>query len=217
MFAGLTIAVGSGSAIKLAAVRAAFPEAASVEGYGVPSGVADQPSGAGETQEGALNRARGAREACPGADMWIAFENGMVRAEREGEGKGEGDGDGEGEEGGKADGGEAEEEEDEEDEEDRGWGDGRKGEGYGEEEEDGWLRVVKCTTNARSDFLCRCLHICSGVNSERRVRRIYGCPCMNEASKLAVHCYQSDGHVIYIGSCLSTIHIYRPHKQLLPK
>ena len=96
MFAGLTIAVGSGSAIKLAAVRAAFPEAASVEGYGVPSGVADQPSGAGETQEGALNRARGAKEACPGADMWIAFENGMVRAEREGEGKGEGDGDGEG-------------------------------------------------------------------------------------------------------------------------
>ena len=96
MFAGLTIAVGSGSAIKLAAVRAAFPEAASVEGYGVPSGVADQPSGAAETEEGALNRARGAREACPGADMWIAFENGMVRVER-GDGDGDGDGDGVGE------------------------------------------------------------------------------------------------------------------------
>jgi non-canonical (house-cleaning) NTP pyrophosphatase len=82
-FAGLAIAVASASAIKVGAVRDAFPDAASVAGCAVPSGVAEQPVGVKETATGAANRLDALREACPDAELFVSFESGMVSAGRD--------------------------------------------------------------------------------------------------------------------------------------
>ena len=55
-----------------------FPSLAfDVRGTSVPSGVPDQPFTDNETLQGALNRARNAREAEPNADYWIGLEGGV--------------------------------------------------------------------------------------------------------------------------------------------
>ncbi|GAO13687.1 uncharacterized protein UV8b_01683 [Ustilaginoidea virens] len=54
-----------------------------VRGVSVPSGVPDQPFTDQETLQGAINRARNARNAEPGADYWIGLEGG-VDAEADG-------------------------------------------------------------------------------------------------------------------------------------
>ncbi|KAK3190684.1 hypothetical protein K4F52_003375 [Lecanicillium sp. MT-2017a] len=48
-----------------------------VRSVSVPSGVPDQPLTDKETFQGALNRARGARDAEPNAEYWIGLEGGI--------------------------------------------------------------------------------------------------------------------------------------------
>jgi non-canonical (house-cleaning) NTP pyrophosphatase len=71
----MRVVVASVSEIKLAACRAAFPEA---EIVAVParSGVAAQPVGA-ETLRGARNRLGNARVIRPDGDMYVSIENGL--------------------------------------------------------------------------------------------------------------------------------------------
>lgn len=75
----MKIVVASQSAIKLDAVRAAAAALgieADIVGVKAPSRVAEQPVGV-ETEIGARNRCRFAMEAMPGADLYIAIENGI--------------------------------------------------------------------------------------------------------------------------------------------
>lgn len=77
----ITIALGSASAIKAAAVREACRRLgldAFVVPREAPSGVAAQPVGREETQRGARNRAVAAQGSIPGA-LGIGIENGIVR------------------------------------------------------------------------------------------------------------------------------------------
>lgn len=61
-----------------------FPENAFVvEGVSIPSGVSDQPIGNKETFRGALNRAKGAKNANPNADFWVGIEGGNIRHGKE--------------------------------------------------------------------------------------------------------------------------------------
>ncbi len=55
-----------------------FGKACEAEGISIPSGVPDQPLGDEETYRGALNRARGAKEARPEADFWVGIEGGIA-------------------------------------------------------------------------------------------------------------------------------------------
>jgi inosine/xanthosine triphosphatase len=48
-------------------------------GISVPSGVSDQPIGNKETFQGALNRAKSAKNNNPNADFWIGIEGGNIR------------------------------------------------------------------------------------------------------------------------------------------
>ena len=77
-FAGLTIAVASGSAMKIGAVRDAFPDAASVTGCAVPSGLAEQPVRLKETVAGAANRLDALRAACPDADLFVWVDRAAI-------------------------------------------------------------------------------------------------------------------------------------------
>jgi inosine/xanthosine triphosphatase len=74
------IAVGSTNPVKLAAARAVLtrltPQIA-VEPIAVPSGVPDQPFGDDETIDGAIERARAARERLD-ADFGVGLEGGVV-------------------------------------------------------------------------------------------------------------------------------------------
>ena len=74
------VALGSQSAIKIAAAKAAF-EHHTVQGYDVPSGVKPQPIGKDETRRGALNRARAALKHAAASKQhatWgVGIENGM--------------------------------------------------------------------------------------------------------------------------------------------
>jgi inosine/xanthosine triphosphatase len=74
------VLVGSTNPVKIAAVRAVLARVAPhavVEGVAVPSGVPDQPFGDEETQAGARQRARLAREAGQGT-LGIGLEGGVV-------------------------------------------------------------------------------------------------------------------------------------------
>ena len=74
-----TIAVGSTNPIKIAAVRSALDRAgiaASITGITVPSGVPEQPIGAAQVLEGAINRANNARAAA-NADWGVGLEGGV--------------------------------------------------------------------------------------------------------------------------------------------
>lgn len=77
------VIVASQNTVKINAVRTGFAkmlphDTYSVEGVSVPSGVADQPMTLEETLRGALNRARNARDAYPGADFWVGLEGGLM-------------------------------------------------------------------------------------------------------------------------------------------
>lgn len=54
-----------------------------VEGLSVASGVNDQPIGNKETFQGALNRAKGAKQANPNAHFWVGIEGGNIRHGKE--------------------------------------------------------------------------------------------------------------------------------------
>ena len=80
----LRVVVGSKNPVKVAAVRKAFfqafPDRVLVcVGHDVPSGVSDQPWGHAETQQGAVQRARGARFMGDGeAHYAVGVEGGVV-------------------------------------------------------------------------------------------------------------------------------------------
>ncbi len=57
--------------------RELFPfEDVEVVGYDAPSGISKQPIVSEQTLNGAKNRARHSREACPDADFWVGVEGG---------------------------------------------------------------------------------------------------------------------------------------------
>lgn len=80
------IMVGSQNPVKMQAALLAFQrvfrdlpqDAWTLTSVTVPSGVADQPMGDGETLRGARNRAEAARLAYPDADYWIGQEGGCA-------------------------------------------------------------------------------------------------------------------------------------------
>lgn len=76
------VIVASQNPVKLGAARDGFsrmfPDLTfAVRGISVPSGVPDQPLTDEETLEGALTRARNARDAAPDASYWIGLEGGV--------------------------------------------------------------------------------------------------------------------------------------------
>lgn len=78
----LRVVAASGNPVKIEAVRRGFermfPQAEiEVQGVNVPSGVSHQPMSDAETLQGALNRARAARQVQPQADFWAGVEGGI--------------------------------------------------------------------------------------------------------------------------------------------
>lgn len=76
----IIVAVGSTNPVKVEAVRRIWTRAfahAQMLAVDVPSGVSDQPIGEEETLAGAIQRARGAREA-HGADFGVGIEAGVL-------------------------------------------------------------------------------------------------------------------------------------------
>lgn len=76
------VVVASRNPVKIAAAEQGFSgmfpaQGFSFSGISVPSGVAEQPMTDAETLQGALNRARNARNAEPQADYWIGIEGGV--------------------------------------------------------------------------------------------------------------------------------------------
>ena len=77
------VVIGTGSAIKIEAVREAFSGAVEVLSKAdARSGVSAQPVGREETRRGALNCAQEARVEFPNADAWLGIENGVWPCER---------------------------------------------------------------------------------------------------------------------------------------
>jgi non-canonical (house-cleaning) NTP pyrophosphatase len=76
----MKIVLASTSAVKLAACRAAFGDAAEIVTVKAASGVNEQPVG-GETLTGAFNRISAAKAAIPGADLYVSIENGIFEEE----------------------------------------------------------------------------------------------------------------------------------------
>jgi inosine/xanthosine triphosphatase len=77
-----TIIVASGNPVKIRAALNGFQrmfadETFTVETVEAPSGVARQPFSSEETRQGALNRARAARQVKPDADFWVGIEGGV--------------------------------------------------------------------------------------------------------------------------------------------
>lgn len=72
----MNIVVTSQSALKLAAVRAAFAATDTIIGVKAASGVAEQPLN-DETMRGAFNRLADAKHLHPGADLYVSIENGL--------------------------------------------------------------------------------------------------------------------------------------------
>jgi inosine/xanthosine triphosphatase len=78
----LRVVVASHNPVKMEAVRSGFqrmfpPSEIEVQAVNVPSGVSPQPMSDAETLQGALNRARAARQAVPQADFWAGIEGGI--------------------------------------------------------------------------------------------------------------------------------------------
>ena|SRR6185436_14817521 len=74
-----TLVLTSCSAVKIAALDEAIRQLgwdAEIVAVKSPSGVNEQPLG-DETERGALNRIRSARQAHPGADTYVSIENGL--------------------------------------------------------------------------------------------------------------------------------------------
>ncbi len=77
-----SVLVASSNPVKISAVQDGFSRIfpdlpLEVLGLDVPSGVADQPVGDGETRRGALNRAREAARQQPGLDFFVGIEGGI--------------------------------------------------------------------------------------------------------------------------------------------
>jgi non-canonical (house-cleaning) NTP pyrophosphatase len=83
----LTFYIGSGSAIKINALKEALEEAqiyASVNGFSeAQSGIAEQPFGSFEILQGAVNRVFSNYQLDPRADLYFAAENGITYSEAE--------------------------------------------------------------------------------------------------------------------------------------
>lgn len=78
----MKVNVGSRNPVKINATRAVFMQLDStveIVGVAVNSGVADQPLGDTETQQGTINRARAALT--PGAAYGVGFEGGILETE----------------------------------------------------------------------------------------------------------------------------------------
>ena len=78
----ISVVVASKNPAKIGAARDGFTrmfpdKTFAFRGVSVPSGVPDQPFTDAETLQGALNRARNARDADPRADYWIGLEGGV--------------------------------------------------------------------------------------------------------------------------------------------
>lgn len=78
-----SVIVASRNPVKIEAARQGFKHLLPgddyiFEGISVPSGVSDQPFSNQETLQGALNRARTARERRPEADFWVGIEGGVA-------------------------------------------------------------------------------------------------------------------------------------------
>lgn len=73
----LVIALGSGSAVKINALQKAMPQAQIIPVKEARSDINEQPIGEVEILEGALNRVLSARILNPGADFYVAIENGL--------------------------------------------------------------------------------------------------------------------------------------------
>lgn len=91
----ISVVVASKNPVKIGAAQDGFSRmfpgsTFNVRGISVPSGVPDQPFTDDETLQGALNRARNAREAEPDADYWIGLEGGVDAGPGAGHGGGEG-------------------------------------------------------------------------------------------------------------------------------
>eukprot|EP00446_Apocalathium_sp_SHHI-4_P028091 CAMPEP_0177226390 /NCGR_PEP_ID=MMETSP0367-20130122/40057_1 /TAXON_ID=447022 ORGANISM="Scrippsiella hangoei-like, Strain SHHI-4" /NCGR_SAMPLE_ID=MMETSP0367 /ASSEMBLY_ACC=CAM_ASM_000362 /LENGTH=190 /DNA_ID=CAMNT_0018676553 /DNA_START=18 /DNA_END=586 /DNA_ORIENTATION=- len=77
------VVVASSAAMKIGALRRAVDDGcfggagALVEGVKAPSGINEQPWGHEETISGAMNRLAAAKEMAPGADFYVAIENGI--------------------------------------------------------------------------------------------------------------------------------------------
>ncbi len=77
----LHVTVGSSNPVKVGAARNIFArlfEEAHVTAVEVPSGVSNQPVGEAETTQGAVNRARAALAATPGAQWGVGLEGGVT-------------------------------------------------------------------------------------------------------------------------------------------
>jgi inosine/xanthosine triphosphatase len=77
----MKLIVASTNPVKINAARAGFErmfpaEPIHAEGLSVPSGVSQQPMTDAETLQGAFNRARNGRAACPDGDYWVGIEGG---------------------------------------------------------------------------------------------------------------------------------------------
>jgi inosine/xanthosine triphosphatase len=78
----IKVAVGTESAIKIRALKAAFASfgyEAEISGAKTESGVNVQPVGLDEMETGARNRAQRAKERNPEARFYVGIENGLVR------------------------------------------------------------------------------------------------------------------------------------------
>lgn len=80
-----TVIVASTNPVKIQAARAGFTRLFPAETFAfetctVPSGVSDQPLSSRETLQGALNRARAARDRFPHAAYWVGIEGGVEDA-----------------------------------------------------------------------------------------------------------------------------------------
>ncbi len=78
----MKVVVSSANPVKLSATRQAFEAtftdaAIDVHSYTVSSGVSDQPMYDRETRQGAINRARSAKEAITDGDFWVGLEGGL--------------------------------------------------------------------------------------------------------------------------------------------
>jgi len=78
----MKVVVASTNPVKIEAVRLAFHSCFShgnwvFQGVSVESGVSSQPLTDAQTRLGALNRAKAAAQAMPGADFWVGLEGGI--------------------------------------------------------------------------------------------------------------------------------------------
>lgn len=79
----MKVVVSSENPVKIHATMEGFEKAfgsvPEIEAVKVSSGISEQPLSSEETLEGALNRAKGALSASPGADYYVGIEGGLEK------------------------------------------------------------------------------------------------------------------------------------------